>query len=313
MIDKKNDEEYKEKKCEDEEPVELTTLFHNASEYLYCWITKQQNVKEESLTDWLLYYLSEQCPNIYYQTFSRHKEAETGADWEWWILTPKNSNRDKYLINHNGDKYNAYRFLVQAKKLHLGSSDNYLNLSYSNKNGFQIDLLLEEAQARSAFPLYAFYSTTEPIIEEQVKNIIYVNKETLQWCNKCTNGGYLSPAYTISHILHELPRHKINDIEVLNHSCKLSVCDLLFKYSNDRCEELLTLFNYRYIKPLGITKNSSGVDGIKHSGKGIPEYLSIFVERQKENLDWFQKEMHRDLGGIGGLGVIDLRNKNGFK
>ena len=62
-------------------------MFHYFSEYIYNWINRQNHVKEESLTDWLLYEISQQCDFIYYQAFSRHEEAQNGSDWEWWILT----------------------------------------------------------------------------------------------------------------------------------------------------------------------------------------------------------------------------------
>ncbi len=45
-------------------------MFHDCSEYVYNWISRQNHVKEESLTDWLLYEISQQCDFIYYQAFS---------------------------------------------------------------------------------------------------------------------------------------------------------------------------------------------------------------------------------------------------
>ena len=51
-------------------------LFHDCSSQLYWWLKKQRHVKEESLTDWLLYQVSEKCPDIYYQAFTKHEEAE---------------------------------------------------------------------------------------------------------------------------------------------------------------------------------------------------------------------------------------------
>ncbi len=62
-------------------------MFHDCSEYVYTWISRQNHVKEESLTDWLLYEILQRCDFIYYQAFSRHEEAHNGSDWEWWVLT----------------------------------------------------------------------------------------------------------------------------------------------------------------------------------------------------------------------------------
>ncbi len=63
----------------------------------------QPHVKEESITDWLLYDISKNNSNIYYHAFTRNEESLNGTDWEWWILT--------------NDIYSniAYRFLIQAK------------------------------------------------------------------------------------------------------------------------------------------------------------------------------------------------------
>lgn len=46
---------------------------------------------------------------------------------------------------------------MQAKKL-FNNKDNYPILSYGNKNGYQIDSLMDKAEIKNAFPLYMFYS-----------------------------------------------------------------------------------------------------------------------------------------------------------
>lgn len=273
-------------------------VFHQCSAFIYEWLLKQVHVKEESLTDWLLYDISSSNPNIYYKAFSRHEESMNGADWEWWILTA-----DPYYK----DKYNGYRFLVQAKKLWPNNQDNYSLLSYGNKNGFQIDLLLNEARYRNAYPLYMFYTTTQPDITEQIKNIQFIGEETLRRCEDCINGCFLSDAGSISEILFNLPRHKIFDTEVLNHSLKLSLLDKLFQ-DLSKSGHLLNKFNQRLIKLGGMdSQYKDGVYGIKHSGRGIPNYLKIFVERQGQDLSWLEREMKYEMGEIGGLAVIDLR------
>ena len=62
------------------------TEFAKAARYVRDWLVHQPNVKEETLTDWLLYRISRQLASVYYIAFSRHQEARvTGADWEWWI------------------------------------------------------------------------------------------------------------------------------------------------------------------------------------------------------------------------------------
>jgi len=277
---------------------EEVLVFHQCSAFIYEWLLKQAHVKEESLTDWLLYDISSSNPNIYYKAFSRHEESENGADWEWWILTTDPLYKDKY---------NGYRFLVQAKKLWPNNQDNYSLLSYGNKNGFQIDLLLNEARYRNAYPLYMFYTTTQPDITEQIKNIQFIQEETLRWCEDCNNGCFLLDAGSISEILFNLPRHKIFDTEIVNHSWKLSLLDKLFQ-DRSKSGHLLNEFNQRLIQLGGMdSKYNGGGYGIKHSSRGIPNYLKFFVEHQGQDLGWLEREMKFEIKEIGGLAVIDLR------
>lgn len=110
--------------------------------YIRNWLEKQPGVKEESLTDWLLFDTATRVPNISYRAFTRHEEArETGADWEWWFVFPTKS----------------FRFRVQAKKL-SPTNDNYPELARTNRHGLQIDKLLSNSESANAIPLYAFYS-----------------------------------------------------------------------------------------------------------------------------------------------------------
>ena len=275
-------------------------VFHDSSKKIYDWLKKQPNVKEESLTDWLLYYTSEYCSNIYYQEFTRPKEANNGADWEWWILTPR-----------YGKEYNAYRFLVQAKKLLANGRDNYPLLSYGNKNGYQIDLLLETAKRKNAFPLYLYYSTASVDIKKQIYEFPYINSAVIYWCSSCVNGCYLSPASKVYKELYNYPRHKLLDADVVNKALKLSLLDLLFR---NNVESVLDQFNRKHIlsdKEKMLNNSNQGLYGIKHFGIGIPDYLKMFVERRGENLEWLQTEMR--INDIDGIAVLDFRNINDDK
>lgn len=271
-------------------------LFHDSSIEVYNWLKKQPNVKEESLTDWLLYYISEQCNNIYYQEFSRSKEARIGADWEWWVLTSREDN-----------EYNAYRFLVQAKKLYTENRDNYPLLSYSNKNGYQIDLLIEAAEDRNAYPLYMYYSITEPDVSRQIDEFKWIESSYIMWCKSCDNGCHLSPAQKVYDELYSEPRHRLMDKDVLNKSLKLSLLDLLFKKDP---EQVLSRFNEWYklgYDEMFLEKNNQGINGIQHYGEGIPDYLRLFIEHKGENVWWLQKEMR--INDIEGIAVIDFRDE----
>lgn len=279
-------------------------LFHHCSLYISNWMTRQPHVKEESLTDWLLFEISQNNPCIYYQAFSRHEEATNGADWEWWILT-SDSPQNTY-------SFNAYRFLVQAKKLLDNTRDNYPGLSYANKSGLQIDLLTQKARNYNAFPLYMYYSTAEPDIKEQLNNLHFIDKSTLDWCASCQNGCFLSSAYDVYKLLFSSGRRKLFDTNLVNYSYKLSLLDIVFSYPCKEREHLLSIFNRKVIDYLQKESKStlyytSGVDGIRHYGNGIPDYLSIFVKQHNQEISWFESEMKYSLPDIDGLGVIDLR------
>lgn len=282
--------------------------FHECSQHIELWISKQPHVKEESLTDWLLFEVSLRNPTIYYQAFSRHEEAVNGTDWEWWILTSEN------LGYSYSQSFCAYRFFVQAKKLLSQNMDNYPLIHYSNRHGLQIEHLTEKANLYHAFPLYMFYSATEPEIEKQKSNLHLIPPKIVEWCSNCSNGCFLSDAYTVYDLV-SCGRKRLPDIELLNHSYKLSLLDKLFAYPVSRRNQMLSKFNQELIEVLesrgkGSLYRTPNVYGIKHYGKGIPDYLSLLIKQYHEDIkdiSWFETEMKRSLPDVGGIGVIDLR------
>lgn len=120
-------------------------IFTDTAAYVGNWISRQPAVKEESLTDWLLFEISQKLPNVHYLAFSRHVEArKTGADWEWWFLF------------RNG----AYRYRIQAKKSN-STGDKYSAIAYTNRYGLQIDKLLSDARAVNAIPAYVVFTASQ--------------------------------------------------------------------------------------------------------------------------------------------------------
>lgn len=93
---------------------------------VYCWIHSQPNVKEESITDRVIYQLNKDNPFVTCIAFTRNEEAKNGSDWGWWVV-------------FSGF---ACRFRVQAKKLRR-DQDNLPNIMYSNKYAFQYELLIK--------------------------------------------------------------------------------------------------------------------------------------------------------------------------
>lgn len=268
-------------------------VFHSLSANCYQWQEKQPNVKEESLTDWLLYAISQSKDRFYYNEFTRNEESAVGADWEWWVLTDGSHG------------LRAYRFLVQAKKLKKGK-DNYPLIAYSNRNGLQIDMLIDSAKRRSAMPVYMYYSVSEPEIAAQIRNLYPLSSEIITWCEDCTNGAYLSMAHTVKHRVFDAPRGVISEQSLLNDSIKLSLLDLLLDGQHS-AEKILDALNSYFIKNHGEDYFSNA--GIKHIGNNIPGYLHALIDanKRKIHLDWFEDEFKHEFEDLGGVAVLDLR------
>lgn len=265
--------------------------FHYASEYCYNWIQKQTHVKEESLTDWLLFFVEQNVSNIYYKTFTRNEESLVGADWEWWIVT--------------GDAYDlkAYRLLIQAKKTKK-NEDNYPLVSYANKNGFQIDLLIKKAIDRGALPLYAYYSNCQPDINKQELNINYIDKNILRWCETCKNGCFLSSAFVLRENIFGLPRRRISEEELINASFGLSLLDYLFASDKKNRELFLQGLNSHFINS---TDDNVLHNGIIYQRNTIPDYIKYYLQNKGNVESWYEREFKSQIGDINGFAVIDIR------
>lgn len=264
-------------------------IFHSASQYCYNWLESQPCVKEESITDWLLYYISTQSDKIVYKAFNRKEEAFNGSDWEWWILT---------------DTY-AFRFLIQAKKL-KENADNYPNLSYNNRRGMQIDLLINSAFEKSAMPFYAFYSCQKPELEKQIKNISYIDESVLKWCKPCINGCFLSSAFWIKEKVLDAPKKSIYAIELLNASFGISIFDYNTSISMEKVTDLLLNVDSYYRNQIGNKKGNA------HLLQELPNYVRVLIgnkNNKQQSLSWYESEFHNDLSSLSGVSIIDLRNR----
>lgn len=270
------------------------SIFHGISKGCYDWLDAQPNVKEETLTDWILYQASLNSQKVFYKAFKRNEEALNGADWEWWILT--------------GSSYHtyAYRLLIQAKKLNC--FDNYSAITYGNRHGMQIDLLLNSALERQAYPLYAYYTCTQPNIKEQIDNFKNIDECIIRWCEGCTNGAYLSPAKEIRHRIIEDPKRKISDNELVDYSLGLSMLDLII---NDESVviKVLDLMDADFVQNFAVKEIDNSKYGIKYPIEKAPQYLKAFIKNNFElqRADWFEGEFRHDLKNISGIAVIDAR------
>ncbi len=111
------------------------------SAQVHHWMMRQPAVGEESITDWLLFEVSERLPRVRYYKFNRFEEARvSGADWDWWFV---------------GNRV-SMGWRVQAKKLKK-DADNYANIAHANRFGLQIEKLVESSDAENLLPFYSLY------------------------------------------------------------------------------------------------------------------------------------------------------------
>ena len=143
-----------------------------------------------------------------------------------------------------------------------------------------------------------YYSTEESNIIEQIKNIKYIDKAVLGWCQNCNNGCYLSMASDVYGLLFSKKRKKIVASDLLNHSFKLSILDLLLGNNMFSAEVALETFNDKLVDEYC---DFVGKSGIKYNEESIPHYLSVFINNIGEKLNWFEDEMKIDITEIEGF------------
>jgi hypothetical protein len=265
------------------------------SEYIREWISKQPAVKEESLTDYLLFQLSEKVPKIRYKAFSRQEEAKTtGADWEWWFV---------FSDSH------AYKLRIQAKKVFL---DNYPHIAHTNRYGLQIEKLLKDAIRTNSIPLYAFYT----------------NETGEVMCGRAINdeGVYMAGANNVYNSFIKGIKQKVLPQSVLSITnplscffcCPLvrgeeSFSDFFGKYyreeNRENIQQTLNLEYENYVrKNLFDTQPRLGL----HTS--IPNYVSVLIEQEKNkesDIDrWYESEFKNQIKDLSAIVVYDARNKD---
>lgn len=248
-----------------------------SSSYVRQWLTNQPVVKEESLTDWLLYDVSKNVPSVLYHAFTRHQEArETGADWEWWILFKKH----------------FVRLRVQAKKVST-SKDNYPELARTNRHGLQIDMLLDGAQKANAIALYALYSAHD------AKTLC--NQHHTQY----DDGVFFAGATRLNADFISGARQRITADDLLSRSVPFTCfacCPLVHGHDGSMTE----FFENYYASELGTDNGRNVRRGIHFE---LPGYISSLLEHRGEGVpDWWEKEFQNSLQGFNAVLVYDYRN-----
>ena len=252
----------------------------NCCLYVRKWIVQQPSVKEESITDWLLFNISDKISRITYKAFTRNEEAsDTGADWEWWFIFNKFS----------------YKMRVQAKKIKI-NDDNYSLIAYTNKYGMQIEKLIQKSISENFIPLYAFYTS----VIDQVKcgeNII-------------NEGVYMVGGNSIydNFILPGKKKIVYNDIlkETTPLSCFLC-CPLCVRTMDGYgFQQFLSQYFYYEIEK---NKNNNQTDFHLGQYKKAPNYIQSFIRKEEEGIPkWWEKEFQNQIQDINALVVYDARN-----
>lgn len=257
----------------------------SVSKKTHKWISTQSNVGEESLTDWILYEISQRISKTGYIKFNRHQEArKTGADWEWWFIGNKKS----------------LRLRVQAKKIE-GTKDVYPSLAYTNKYGLQIEKLIDDSKSAkvNAIPIYALYTAPSGIPEV-----------------KCTGkpdsgkgeGVFISDANYLFNKYIKPGRSKITPESIIEDSNPLS-CLLCCPISNggDPVFRLKEFISYYFTEEEGARGSNDNV-GLHDN---YPNYVHHIVENMDGEIpEWWEQEFSRELDEFDAVMVFDYREKN---
>ena len=293
--------------------------FHYVSKDTYSWIRNQAYVKEESITDRILYELNSNNPYVICHEFKRNEEALNGADWEWWLLFDNPfETHDFYNDTQSLSNTVAYRFRIQAKKLLADNKDKNYVFRYANKNDFQIKLLIERAKEERAIPLYAFFSNASR--ESKEVSINLDGKEFLidNVCSDCINGIYLLSATWAYDNHFKAIDHKSTSQDIVNESFPASILDLVLKSVHPDYCCLNDSYEYLYHDRkslIWIQKALSETDYMYKHGE-FPKYLSTLISQldyrneSEESISFYQDQIeYVEPEDVCGVGLIDCRRE----
>ena len=246
------------------------------SEEIKNFILNVPNVKEESITDYLVWKwrdLDKRFNYINISTFTRQEEsATTGADFEMEL----------WLIGK------SYRFplLIQAKKF-VKSFDSYVNkLNYPNGTQAQLSNLIRYSLSRNLLPFYLFYS-----LADSATQIMCPFNDVNQ------SGIFMADAYTIKDFADGLHGKRISK-------------NALMKSSNPFhcifCCPLSLDGNYfiHYFPKLARSSNFE-------EGKQLPDYVSLLLGGRIEEIGVDERRSlleQNELYRYRKIAVYDLRD-----
>ncbi len=239
------------------------------------WMQEQPGVKEESLTDWLLYELSKRVPRVSYRAFTRHEEAKyTGADWDWTFVF------DDGVV----------RFRVQAKKL-FSNTDNYPGLCKSNRYGQQISKLISSTKLVPAYPLYVFYS--------ELSSHTACRGPGAPAC-----GVYVCGANRVDSQL-VITRKSVKPVDAIAISYPVACMACCPKTGGSSALNLIRQV-YDYFEEEGSQPDS--LEGYQGFSKQVPGSISTVLRSDGKFPDWWEQEFAHEFRGVNAVVIVDARS-----
>lgn len=258
----------------------ICKTFKACSSDIQRWITKQPEVKEESMTDRFLYDLSEKIPTLKYKQFTRTEEGrKTGADWEWWFIF---SNKE------------AFGARVQAKKL-KDKVDNYTGIAYVSNDRLQIERLLDDSAKDGLASFYSFYTSES-------------STDTMCGGREVGEGVFLGEANKLRDEFILQPRKKLAPADILNFTNPISClfcCPITFDHGKNIKEGFR-----KHIKRYFPDFSNNRREGSNQEELGFmptPNYILQFLSDNAE--DYWETEYRTRFEKTNAIVVIDLRNE----
>ncbi|WP_460549325.1 DUF6615 family protein [Hymenobacter daeguensis] len=270
----------------------LCHQLNNSAKYVRQWFNDQYEVKEESMSDWLLHDISVKEPAISYHQFNRHEESYiTGADWEWW-----------FILSHTV----FFSALVQAKKL-FPSKDNYYGITHRPKPtkkrptpDLQIKTLRAYAQKHDFAALYAFYS-------------LEVNSNC-PTSRKTTEGVFITSADIVHRQFVRTRRRKILPSKVIEKCIPLScmLCCQLIHLNSGVSTTLPDSFSNFLFKKFGASKVNNNIQATGSTTAGfrsqLPAYIADVLSKSAGITGDFPLNRDATFPACSKVLITDLRN-----
>lgn len=252
---------------------EICRVLSEFSEEAHRWIGEQPSITEDSITDWLLRFLSKEISFVHYYRFNRVEEAKNGADWDWWFV----------------DNQSALGLRIQAKRIRE-NSDHYPGLAHSNRNGFQIDLLLDSSRKDNLIPFYTFFDGHDR------------NVTKCQTKKHPQAGLSLSSAQMIQNLLFSGGRHRIESSQLLELSNPLAcvACCPLTDRGPHPIEGIRVQLAHYF--PEAMSGPTSGVHV-----EPPPYVMSLLQGAREESGDDWERQFRDQLPVSNAVLIFDLR------